>query len=127
MTPTLDLASLTDKKLWELALRFAFGGTITVVTQLIAQAFGPGIAGLFLAFPAILPATLTLIRDHDGARAAGEDARGALLGSVGLALFALCIWRAFAADASAAAALALAALAWLASGTALWWLLLRER
>src|SRR5438067_4866772 len=52
-------------------LRFAFGGLITAITGLIAHNFGPVVGGLFLAFPAILPASVTLIEDHDGERAAG--------------------------------------------------------
>jgi Protein of unknown function (DUF3147) len=77
---------------WEYALRFAFGGTITACTGLVAHVFGPVVAGLFLAFPAILPATVTLVTRHDGRNAASADARGAAAGSVGLGAFALYVW-----------------------------------
>ena len=40
------------------------GGVMTVVAGLIAARFGPVIGGLFLAFPAIFPATATLIEKH---------------------------------------------------------------
>jgi hypothetical protein len=35
------------------------------MTGLIAKRFGPGIAGLFLAFPAIFSASATLIEKHE--------------------------------------------------------------
>ena len=63
----------------DLAIRFGFGGAVTVTTELIARTFGPEIAGLFLAFPAILPASLTLIRQNEGREAAANDALGATL------------------------------------------------
>ncbi|HUS33212.1 MAG TPA: hypothetical protein VMZ53_32140 [Kofleriaceae bacterium] len=85
--PELAPEQLRGTKLWEYAVRFVFGGAITVVTGLIANIWGPLVAGLFLAFPAILPASMTLVKQHDGRRAALEDARGARLGSVGLAAF----------------------------------------
>ena len=37
---------------------------MTVVAGLIAARFGPVIGGLFLAFPAIFPASATLIEKH---------------------------------------------------------------
>jgi hypothetical protein len=42
---------------------------------------------LFLAFPSILPASLTLVVQHDGRRAAADDALGSVVGAVGLAAF----------------------------------------
>lgn len=74
------------------AIRFAFGGLITAAAGLIAKQFGPVVGGLFLGFPAILPASLVLVRKREGKEAAGEDARGAILGSVGLVVFALVVW-----------------------------------
>jgi hypothetical protein len=70
--------------------------------------------GLFLAFPAIFPASATLVEKHEtekkrqagiidnsrGRKAAALDARGAALGSLGLACFAIALrlllptWRA---------------------------------
>jgi hypothetical protein len=63
--------------------------------------------GLFLAFPAIFPASATLVAKHEtqkkqnagiatssrGRQAAAMDAAGAALGSVGLAAFALTVWK----------------------------------
>jgi hypothetical protein len=55
---------------------------VTVGAGLIASRFGPNLGGLFLAFPAILPATLTLVARHTrNAKPAGADALGAALGA----------------------------------------------
>jgi hypothetical protein len=121
MSPTIHLKARKQKQPWEFAVRFAFGGTVTVATQLIARSFGPGVAGLFLAFPAILPATLTLIRSHDGPREASRDALGAVPGSAGLTLFAAYVWKGFGADYSPLVVLPTAVVLWLASGVVLWW------
>ncbi len=77
MKPELALAQLKDTRPWEYAVRFAFGGAIAVITGVIGHLWGPWIAGLFLAFPAILPASLTLVKQHDGRCKAIDDARGA--------------------------------------------------
>ena len=45
----------------EYAVRFAFGGLITAFTGFLGTKFGPAIGGLFLGFPAILPASVTLV------------------------------------------------------------------
>lgn len=74
------------------AIRFLFGGIVTAAVGLIGKAFGPVVAGLFLAFPAILPASLTLIADHENEQRAGVTALGAIVGSIGLAAFGLVIW-----------------------------------
>ncbi len=90
MIVDVDFASLKSTKPHEYALRFLFGGIVTVTAGIIARRFGPGIGGLFLAFPAIFPASATLIENHekqrkqqagcDGTRrgriAAGLDAAG---------------------------------------------------
>jgi len=95
-----------------------FGGVITVITGLLARYIGPAFAGMFLAFPAILPASLTLVKQHDGRKKAADDARGARLGAVGLIAFAVVVG--LTADSWAAAAvLAVATLAWLVVSLAL--------
>ncbi|APR84055.1 Hypothetical protein A7982_09404 [Minicystis rosea] len=73
-------------------IRFFFGGVATAAIGWIAYAFGPVVGGLFLAFPAILPASLTLAARNDGRPKAADEARGAVAGSVGLAAFGLVIW-----------------------------------
>jgi Protein of unknown function (DUF3147) len=123
MTPTLDLRRLRDKRPGEFAVRFAFGGAVTVATQLIARAFGPEIAGLFLAFPAILPASLTLVREHDGPLEASRDALGAMAGSVAQIPFAALAWWGFG-TLLPALVLTSASVAWFVTGALLWWLFL---
>jgi hypothetical protein len=99
-------SALRQTRWYEYLVRFVLGGAMTVIAGLIAARFGPVVGGLFLAFPAIFPASATLIEKHvrerkekkglPGARrgkeAAALDAAGAALGSFGLAAFALVIW-----------------------------------
>jgi hypothetical protein len=71
-----------------LLVRFAFGAGTSAIAAGVTLAFGARAGGLFLAFPAILAATVTLIEKDDTARAAREDARGAIVGAVALSVFA---------------------------------------
>lgn len=103
----INLGALKQIRWKELALRFSLGGAITAAAGSIAMEFGPVIGGLFLAFPAILPASLTLVEKHEvqkklkkgmaggqrGRHAAAVDAAGSTLGSVGLVLFGFMVWR----------------------------------
>ena len=61
----LDTSGLRQSRWYEYLARFLFGGTVTALAGLIAKRFGPEIGGLFLAFPAIFPATATLIEKHE--------------------------------------------------------------
>jgi hypothetical protein len=61
----IDLAGLRRTKWHDYAIRSLFGGLITAAAGLIAQRWGPGIGGLFLAFPAIFPASATLVEKHE--------------------------------------------------------------
>ena len=102
-----DVAALRRTHWYEYVLRFAFGGAVTVAAGLIARRYGPAFGGLFLAFPAIFPASATLVHSHEtekkrkagvmddtrGRKAAALDARGAALGSVGLCGFATLLWQ----------------------------------
>jgi hypothetical protein len=72
----------------DLLIRFGFGAGISIVAGLISMAFGPRAGGMFLAFPAILPATLTLLQQEESKREAKEDDQGAILGAIGLLAFA---------------------------------------
>lgn len=90
----------------EYVLRFVFGGLITAAAGAIGTKWGPVIAGLFLAFPAIFPASATLVEEHElerkqrkglhgeqrGIEAAADDAIGAIMGSAGLLAFAAICW-----------------------------------
>jgi hypothetical protein len=79
-------ASYTD-----MAVRFAFGGTISVVAALIGAVTTESIGGIFTAFPAILVASLTLIDKQEDPEYASYDAVGAALGAVGFVACALFI------------------------------------
>jgi len=101
----VDLSTLTQTQWHEYAVRFLFGGLITTLAGNIAKQLGPGIGGLFLAFPAIFPASATLIEKHEkekkeslglkgearGRIAASIDAAGSSMGSIGLVVFALVV------------------------------------
>lgn len=103
----IDPSGLKQTKWNEYGLRFVAGGIITIVAGVIARKWGPAIGGLFLAFPAIFPASATLIEKHErlrkqekglhgkerGTEAAAIDALGTAMGSVGLIAFAgICWW-----------------------------------
>jgi len=119
----------------EWIVRFAFGGAICVLAGWIAKHYGPAIGGLFLAFPAIFPASATLIEAHErihkaragfdgshrGRIVAGIDAYGAMLGCIGLAAFALLCWLLLPRLATAAV-FTLSTIAWFFVSAALWWL-----
>jgi hypothetical protein len=120
VSPTLDLDALRETKPSEYVIRFVFGGGITAMTGLIAHAWGPEIGGLFLAFPAILPASLTLVASHEGRAVAANEARGAILGAVALGVFAAAC-ALLAVHAPPVLTLAVATAAWLATSTLLWW------
>lgn len=104
MIVKIDAAGLKETTVSEYVIRFAFGGAITAAAGLIGKAWGPAINSLFLAFPAIFPASATLLAKHqeerrqqsgagpDGITAAAIDARGAATGSVGLLAFAAICW-----------------------------------
>ena len=51
MTVIADPSGLKDTKWHEYMVRFLAGGVITVIAGLIARKWGPGVGGLFLAFP----------------------------------------------------------------------------
>lgn len=95
-----------------LLLRFVFGAVASAIAGLVGQEVGPHAGGLFLAAPAILMATVTLVADDDGVFEARQDVHGASLGGIGLAAFGLAatvtlrFW-------PPALALAAAAVAWL--------------
>jgi hypothetical protein len=117
--PRIDPAGLRKPAAWEYVIRFVFGGLVTVGTGLLGKRFGLAAGGLFLAFPAILPASLTLVKHHDGRELAVDDARGACIGTFGLAAFAVVV--AMTAERWAPAVVLIAATAaWSAVAVALW-------
>ena len=131
----IKLSSLKNTKPHEYALRFVLGGLVTAIAGFIAERYGPVIGGLFLAFPAIFPAAATMIETHErekkqqaglpagkrGRMVAGLDAAGATLGTVGLAAFALILWRALPSH-QPGAVLVVACISWMIVSDGLWWL-----
>lgn len=125
-------SALRETRWYEYLIRFALGGAMTVIAGLIAAGFGLIVGGLFLAFPAILPASATLIEKHareredkvgvEGARrgrdAAALDAAGGTLGSFGLTAFALVVWLLI--GRAPVSALALATVTWFAVAVVGW-------
>jgi hypothetical protein len=133
MMVEIKLDALKGIKLHEIAVRFLFGGACCVMAGLIAKQWGPALGGLFLAFPAIFPATISLIARHEkqakaalgvdgterGRLAAGIDAAGTSIGCIGLAGFALVIWRELPLQ-HAGLVLAEALLAWVVLAVGFW-------
>jgi hypothetical protein len=112
---------LKKTKWYEYLLRFAMGGLITAGAGYITKRCGPEVGGLFLAFPAILPAAATLLEKHEKSRkAAGLDSAGAAVGCLGLLAFAGIVWG-FGSAHSGWVVIPGAAVAWLAVSVALWW------
>ncbi len=89
---TFEPERLREIDLKALGVRFAFGFLISVIVGAIGLTAGDRVAGLFLAFPAILPASLTLIAEQDGEDKAKVDAAGATFGGLGLAAYGATSW-----------------------------------
>jgi hypothetical protein len=131
----VNFSSLRDIRWHEYLTRFALGGAITVATGLIAKAFGPVTGGLFLALPAIFPASATLLEKHErdkkrragiaftlrGRLAAALDARGAAMGAIAMLAFAGLSWR-FLPDAPVPMVLGVALATWSFLAAFLWYI-----
>ena len=76
----VNISALKESRWYELAVRFCLGGLITVAAGIIAKKYGPGVGGLFLAFPAIFPAGATLIEKHERERKEKLGLRGSVRG-----------------------------------------------
>ena len=59
----LNLPALRDTHWYEYLIRFVLGGAMIVITGLMAVRLGPIAGGLFLAFPAIFPASRDACRE----------------------------------------------------------------
>ncbi len=132
---TVSISGFRQSRWYEFGLRFLFGGLVTAIAGLIAKEFGPSVGGLFLAFPAIFPASATLIEKHErekkqkhglsGAKRAralvADDSAGAALGSIGLASFALCTWLLMP-DHAVALVLLVSVAAWAGVSFVAWWI-----
>lgn len=135
MVIKLNFGALRRTGWHEYLTRFALGGAITAMTGWLAQRYGPVVGGLFLAFPAIFPASATLVEKHErqkkreagirctarGRLAAALDARGAAMGAVGGMAFAAVAWKLFA-EKGVLLTLSLALLTWIALSSLLWYI-----
>jgi hypothetical protein len=107
MKVQVNFAALRQSRWNEYLSRFAFGGVATALAGIVAKEYGPVVGGLFLAFPAIFPASATLIESHEkkrkqrtgghgtvrGRKAAALDAAGAAAGGFGLMTFGVVVWQ----------------------------------
>jgi hypothetical protein len=135
MVIELNLGALKRMRWQEYLSRFVLGGLITAATGWLASQYGPMLGGLFLAFPAIFPASATLLDKHErvkkrkagiastirGRLVAALDARGAIMGAIGGMAFAVLVWKLLP-HVSLSATLILALVAWLAVSSLLWYL-----
>ena len=100
------LSAIKGIKAHEWIIRFVFGGAVCVAAGFIAMHYGPVVGGLFLAFPAIFPASASLVESHEkehkaragydgtnrGRIVAAIDAYGAAMGCIALTAFAVVFW-----------------------------------
>lgn len=115
----IHLAAVRDLAVSELAVRFAFGAAISAIAGVVAILAGSEPGGILLAFPAILPATLTLIEKEEGERQAKDLDVGSILGAAALSAFAVVVWQ-YMTPNSAPVVLVLATIAWLAAAATLY-------
>jgi len=64
--PGVKPSEITQRMPTDYVVRFMFGAAISLLAGLIGMKFGPVVGGLCLGFPAILPASLTLIEKKEG-------------------------------------------------------------
>jgi hypothetical protein len=144
MTVSPRLSAIKGIRPQEWILRFLFGGAVCVMAGVVAKQWGPAAGGLFLAFPAIFPASATLLEAHErrhkaragfdgtmrGRTVASIDAAGTALGCAGLTSFAIVCWSLLT-RLDTAAVFVLATAAWCVLSFAAWRLrksrLLRRR
>jgi hypothetical protein len=105
MLVRIDSSTVKQTRWHEFAVRFLLGGLITAFAGIIGHKYGPYVGGLFLAFPAIFPASATLLDKHEkqkkqhaglngkvrARQLVSLDAAGTAMGSIGLFVFALLI------------------------------------
>ncbi len=122
--PRIHLSNLKKVHLKDYAIRFAFGGAVSVIAALIGKWTNVPFGGMFTAFPAILLASLTLIGKHDGDEKSAEDAEGGVLGAIAFIVAAIFISRTVTVM-TGAVSLLLALAVWLALAVSLYLLAIR--
>lgn len=138
MNVKVQLSAIKQTKWYEYLIRFVFGGLITVAAGLIAKKYGLVVGGLFLAFPSIFPASVTLVQSHqeekeeqkgkgeeqqkeEGRQAAARTSLGTALGSFGLLGFAIIIWQ-FSPTLPPWLVLVIALVIWFSMAVLVWWI-----
>lgn len=135
MVIKLKFRALRQTSWREYLTRFVIGGLVTAVTGWLAHRFGPVFGGLFLAYPAIFPASATLIEKHErekkreagiastirGRLSAALDARGAVMGALAGMGFGAVVWKTLPRG-HWPAALLLALGCWLVASFLLWYI-----
>ena len=91
LIPRIEPGKVKSQRFADYAMRFLFGAGIALVAGLIGMALGPKAGGMFLGFPAVLPASLTLIQKKEGKDEASIDSIGAVLGSIAMIAFAVIV------------------------------------
>jgi uncharacterized membrane protein (GlpM family) len=81
-------ARLRETRPRDWLIRFGFGAAVSLIAGVVTALAGPRVGGVFLAFPAILMASLTLVAKEENVRQARNEARGATYGTLGLIAFA---------------------------------------
>ena len=120
--PGVDPSKLRKVRPKDYAIRFGLGAIISIAAGILSKVVGARFGGMFLAFPAILPASLTLIQEKEGNRLADRNAIGAVLGSTALVIFAVIGEAAFT-NIPAGLAILVALVGWLVTAFALYGLL----
>ncbi len=115
----LSRSAMSQVRPRDLAVRFGFGALAGGLSGCIGIAFGARVGGVFLAFPATLLATLTLIEKESTKHDAEDDDVGASLGAAALVAFAVIAWQLLV-PIGAPAALAVASAAWLGAAVGLY-------
>ena len=111
----LDAGKIGEASVREMVVRFGFGAATSALAGVVSVLAGPSIGGVFLAFPAILLASLTLVADEEGRGKARDEARGAAAGALGLIAFAVVGAVLFSHEVSALA-FVMMSLAWILTG-----------
>jgi len=87
----VDPGKVRETRVRDWLIRFGFGAGVSALAGVVSALAGPRVGGIFLAFPAILLASLTLVAQEEGVRQARNEARGATYGTLGLVVFAVAV------------------------------------
>jgi nicotinamide mononucleotide (NMN) deamidase PncC len=112
----IESNKLGNLSLRDFGIRFAFGAGVSLLAGLVGLGVGQRAGGVLLAFPAILPAALTLIEKREGTSEAVADIRGAVIGACAMVFFAVTVV-ALAGRMPTALAILVAGVGWGVAGT----------